>query len=222
MSHRLIAAGIVLLALLTACSSNAPAGATPTPKSSAVAATGTPVAETTPAVSPQVTAAGTTQAPPVTPGASTGSDLTSRFPATIDGQPLSSVSVGSLLDYQRLLGAPEAQIAAVTSTLAGVGIDAATVSIGLATANVDGSPVSFSALFVPGHDAATLIPIRQIFTSTNQGDVLSEETVGGKSVSVVRSEGGFASAWMYPNGDALWFLSTSSADDAAAVFSALP
>ncbi|MEO7117805.1 MAG: hypothetical protein ABIZ34_02405, partial [Candidatus Limnocylindrales bacterium] len=64
--------------------------------------------------------------------------------------------------------------------------------------------------------------IYQLFSPLDEGDTLAQETIGGKSVMVVRSQGGFASDWLYANGDTVWQLNTSSEDEAAAVFAALP
>lgn len=215
MIYRMIASGIATVALLAACSSGPPSS-TPVPATPAPSATATPAAVVT--LAPQPTVAVSAQ-PVATSGGVVGGDLAAKFPTQVDGQPVTDLIIRPLVDYLAL-GGPEL-IPAWTSALATIGIDVQTAVIGSATATVDGALVGINAFRVPGHDAATLIPLRELFSSVNEGDVVAEETVGGKSVMVVRSEGGYASHWMYANGDTLWVLSTSDADEAEAVFTAL-
>jgi hypothetical protein len=120
------------------------------------------------------------------------------------------------------LGTAPAEIEQTRQSLAGVGIDVNAVLYGTATANVDGSPVSFTAIRVPGQDASKIIPIYIALSASNQGDKVTQETSGGKSVSVVRSANGYASGWLYANGDILWAVDVSDEKKAAAVLSALP
>lgn len=211
MLYRMIGGGIATIALLAACSAG-PVGSTPVPGTPAPGATPTPAAVVTPA---QPTVAASAQPVP-TSGGVADAELAGRFPTQVDGQPVTDLNIRRLVDYLAL-GGPEL-IPVWTSALATIGIDVQTASFGSATATVDGALVGINAFRVPGHDAATLIPLR-VF---NEGGVLAQETVGGKSVTVVRSATGPDVHWMYANGDTLWVLSTSDADEAEAVFTALP
>lgn len=215
MLYRMIAIGIATVALLAACSS-APSGSTPVPGTPAPGATATSVAVVTPA---QPTVVAVTAQPVPTSGGVVDTELAGRFPTQVDGQPVTDLNIRRLVDYLAL-GGPEL-ISAWTSALATIGIDVQTAVFGSATATVDGSLVGINAFRVPGHDAATLIPLREL-SWVNDGDVLAQETVGGKSVTVGRSPNGYAGRWMYANGDTLWVLSTSDPDEAEAVFTALP
>lgn len=211
MLYRMIAGGIATVALLAACSS-APAGSTPVPGTPAPGATPTPAALVTPA---QPTVAVSAQPVP-TSGGVVDTELAGRFPTQVDGQPVTNLNIRRLVDYLAL-GGPEL-ITAWTSALATIGIDVQTAVFGSATATVDGELVGINAFRVPGHDAATLIPLRVV----NDGGVLTQETVGGKSVTVARSATGTVLRWMYANGDTLWLPFTSRANEAEAVFAALP
>jgi hypothetical protein len=214
MPLRRIAVGITLVAMLTACSS-APAGSTPPGGTSAPGASATPPAT----AAPSATAPGTSQTP--FPSFAGDSDLAAKFPTQVAGQPLTNLTTLKFVDFVRAFSTA-AQIDTTRQTFAALGIDLDTVVFGSATATVNGSPVGIQAFRVPGQDAGKLIQNYALLSSNNEGDTLKQETSGGKSVSVVRSADGFASTWMYANGDILWLVSTSDQTEAAAVFSALP
>lgn len=147
--------------------------------------------------------------------------LAAKFPKVVDGQPVTNVTTARFVDFLTALGSTQAEIDPIKTAMAAVGIDLNTVIMGSATATVSGSPIGIQAFRIPGKDANVLIQNYALFATTNAGDVLSKETVGGKNATVVRSSTGFASTWMYANGDTLWSLSTSDQKEAEAVFSAL-
>src|SRR5450759_2254122 len=162
------------------------------------------------------------------PGPSFAGDpeLAAKFPKQVDGQPVTNVNTAKFIEFLSAFGgadpSAQAQIDSTRQTLSAIGIDLNTIVFGYGTATVNGSSVGIQALRIPGQDANKLIQNYLLFSSSNQGDTLSKETIGGKNVTVVRSSTGFASAWLYATGDIAWEVSTSSQDEAAAVFAALP
>lgn len=216
MHLRRIAAGFTLVVMLAACSSAAPAGSTPPAVTPAPTASGTsPAVTTAPATAP-----GTSQQPG--PSFAGDPELEARFPSQVGGQPVTNVMTARLVDFLRALSTSQAEIDTMRRTFLTIGIDLDTVVMGSANATVSGSLVGILAFRVPGQDANTLIQNYLLFSSSNEGDTLSQETIGGKNVAVVRSAGGYASTWMYANGDTLWSVSTSDQKAAEAVFAALP
>jgi hypothetical protein len=229
MPLRRVAAGITLIVMLSACGSAASTGSTPAAVTAAPGAAGTPAATAVPAA----TAAPAVTAPPVAaPGTSQQAlpsfagdpELAARFPKEVAGQPVTNVRTASFIDFLHGFNTDQAKIDTFRQTLASMGMNLDTVTVGFATATVSGSPVAFQAIRVPGQDANKLIQnyAQLDLTAFNQGDTLSKETVGGKNVSVIRSSAGYASTWMYANGDILWQLNTSDQQAAEAVFTALP
>lgn len=214
MTSRMIAAGVAIVGLLAACSPAGPGASTPIASTPALGATAAAIVTLTPVAA--------TAQPAPTSGGVVGGELASRFPTQIDGNPVTDLRVKRLIDFQREFGLPEEEIAVWTSALASIGIDHQTVEVGNATATAAGEELTLSAMRVPGHDASTLIPLRELFSAVNSDDVLSTETVGGKNVTVVRSSGGYAGIWMYANGDTLWTIDTTEGEEAEAVFAALP
>jgi hypothetical protein len=211
MPNRMIAAGITLVLVLTACSSAAPAGSTP-----AAGASATPQAVTTPAAT-----AATSQGPFVLPSFAGDPDLAARFPKQVDGKPVGPVTTGKFIDFLRARQSTQAEIDTMSQAFAAVGIDLNSVVVGSANATVGGSTVGIFAFRLPGQDASKLIQNYLLLSSSNEGDKLSPETVGGKNVTVVRDSAGYASTWMYANGDILWTVNTSNQKEAEAVFAAL-
>ena len=217
MSLRRTTSGFALLLMLSACGTAAPAGST-TP-------TGTPASGASPSA-PAATASAVASPPASAPASQGGlvgdPDLAAKFPTQVAGKPVSSVTTAKLVDFMTALSVTPDEVEQTRQSLAAVGIDMNTVLDGSATANVDGSPVSFTAIRVPGQDASKIIPIYIALSASNQGDKVTQETNGGKSVSVVRSATGYASGWLYANGDILWAVDTSDQTKAGAVLSALP
>lgn len=213
MPNRMIAAGFTLVLVLTACSSAAPAGSTPPAGASA-----TPQAVTT----PPPTAPATSQGPFVMPSFAGDPDLAARFPKQVDGKPVGQVTTARFIDFLRAFSTAQAEIDRVSQGFAAAGIDMNAVIVGFATATAAGSSVNIFALRVPGQDAGKLIQSYTLISTSNAGDKLSAETVGGKSVSVFRDSSGTASDWLYANGDILWTVNTSNQKQAEAVFAAVP
>jgi len=166
------------------------------------------------------------------PGPSFAGDpeLAAKFPKQVDGQPVTNVTTARFSDFfsafdttPSAAASTKAELDSLRTIFAGIGLNLDAMVFGSATATVSGSSVGIVALRVPGQDANKLVQnYAMIPSALKSGDVLSKETVGGKSVTVVRDVGGTASAWMYANGDILWQVESSNQDEAAAVFTALP
>jgi hypothetical protein len=224
MPLRRIAAGITLVMMLAACSSAAPSGSTPPAVTPAPSASGTPVpdASATPpaATTPPATTPGTSQQPG--PSFAGDPELAARFPTQVDGQPVTNVTIALFVDFLRAFNTPQAEIDSMRQTFATIGIDLDTVVMGSANATVDGSSVGILAIRVPGQDANKVIQNYALLNPENTEDTVSQETIGGKNVAVVRSAGGQASTWAYATGDIMWSVNTSDQKEAEAVFAALP
>jgi hypothetical protein len=145
--------------------------------------------------------------------------LAAKFPKQVGGQPVTNVTTGKFIDFISALS--PAEIDTDRQKFATIGINLDTVVFGSASATVSGSTVQILALRVPGQDASKLIQDYALFSPLATGEALSQETSGGKNVSVVRDAGGTASFWMYASGDILWQVNTSDPTAAAAVFAAL-
>lgn len=166
------------------------------------------------------------------PGPSFAGDpeLVAKFPKQVDGQPVTNVTTARFIEFMSAFvtspsadASTKAEIDSLRMIFAGIGLNLDTMVFGSAVATVGGSSVGITALRVPGQDANKLVQNYSMIPSAlSSGDVLSKETVGGKSVTVVRGAGGTANTWMYANGDILWLVESSNQDEAAAVFTALP
>ena len=207
----------LLVVFAAACSSSSSTSGAATPGAPTPGA-GTPGAAASIGLSS--VAPGVSQ--PVVPSFAGDPELASKFPKTVSGNPVTGVTTARIIDFYNALGTADADVVKTRQALAAVGINLDTVIFGSATATIAGSPVSFQAIRVPGQDANKLVDAYKLITPLEEGETLSKETVGGKSATVVRSADGYASTWLYAKGDIVWSLDTSSAEEAAAVFAALP
>jgi len=200
-----LALATAVLALLTACGgAPAPAGSTPP----------------APVVTPPTVVV--TPPPGAFPTGIAGDpELAAQFPTEVDGKPVTDLLVIRFVDYARSFGMEAAKIEAIRGAFANVGVDLEWVVYAHANASVFDGFVGILALRIPGQDASVMTPVLVQINTQNEGDVLTQETVGGKSVSVMRSEGGYASNWYYAHGDVLWSINTASQNEAEAVFSSL-
>ena len=148
--------------------------------------------------------------------------LAAKFPTTVAGSPVTNVTTVKLVDAYRRFGTTAAQITTIGQALSTIGMDINTVVLGSAEATVNGSSVVISAYRIPGQDANKYIDNYAVFSPLTSGQVLSKETVGGKSVTVVRDSSGYASTWLYASGDIAWSVDSSDVAEATAVFAALP
>jgi hypothetical protein len=226
MHLRRIAAGITLVMMLAACSSAAPSGSTPPAVTPAPVASATPV----PDASATPPAATTPPATATAPGASQGPnpsfagdpELAARFPTQVDGQPVTNVTTARLVDFLRAFNTPEAEIDSDRQKLATIGIDLDTITMGSANATVSGLPVGILAYRLPGQDANKLIQNYGMLESPDPGDTMSQETIGGKNVTVIKRAGSTTTTWTYANGDVMWSVVHTDQKVAEVVFAALP
>jgi hypothetical protein len=166
------------------------------------------------------------------PGPSFAGDpeLAAKFPKQVDGQPVTNVTTARFSDFfsafdttPSAAASTKAQLDSLRTIFAGIGLNFDAMVFGSAQATVSGSSVQIVAVRVPGQDANKLVQnYAMIPSALSSGDTMSQATVGGKNVTVVKSATGTASNWMYANGDILWEVSTSNQAEAAAVFTALP
>jgi hypothetical protein len=219
-------AGLVVV-FASACGSSA---ATP-----GVGGTSGPAGATSgPAGTSSVTPGASSVAPgtSIQPGPSFAGDpeLAAKFPKQVDGQPVTNVTTARFSDFfsafdttPSAAASTKAQLDSLRTIFAGIGLNFDAMVFGSAQATVSGSSVEITAVRVPGQDANKLVQnYAMIPSALSSGDTMSQATVGGKNVTVVKSATGTASNWMYANGDILWEVSTSNQDEAAAVFTALP
>jgi hypothetical protein len=217
MTAQRIAIGLTLVLTLTACSSS-PASSTP---AATPIATATATAAALPTAAPPIaTTAGQTAGP-------TFADdpvLAAMFPTQVGGQPV-TVNTGLLIDFMKALGATEADIDPIRQVLTPIGITLDTVTFGVGTVTLNGSVVSWQALRLAGGEDPNLLvqyyQLLQLVPDTT-GDTVKQESVGGKTVSVVRAPDGSAVLWMYVHGDVFWSLGTSNETTAALILAALP
>ena len=219
--------------LLVSCGGNsattAPIGATSVPAGATPVAT-TPAPTTTAAVTPAVTTAdvatpipGTSLAPPsLTPDPV----LASKFPATIDGQPVTGVQTGLYSDIIRQFGGTDAEFQKAVAMFASIGIDFNRMSFGTASGTVDGEAVQLEALRTPDTDANKIVQnyammVGGLDASPPPPPTMSQSTISGKNVAVaVSSEGD--TAVLYATGDTLFLLQGTTDSQTAKILQALP
>jgi hypothetical protein len=233
-----LAAPLVGLALLVAACSG-PA-ATPTP------ATGSPTPGATTGPTATATAPGSTSTPLSTatagatnppagdacagyptmdpnnlalPSFAPDPQLEAHFPAMIDGQPVTDVTSGSLLEFICLTGSvglPQLQAVATYNL--------ANLTWGTANATVDGDDVTLVAIRLAGGSGNDLVnSFAQLAAALGGSADVSNVTsgsAGGKSVLVVTNSDGTTS-YGYVSGDTLITVDEITQDEADKIFSAI-
>ena len=150
-------------------------------------------------------------------------DLAAKFPKEVAGKPVTNVTTGRMVDFFAALQTSQDQIDKMRADMTAIGVNLDTLIVGFGQATVGTSMVQIEATRAPGVDANKILPAAaQLSVNDPATDKITTETVGGKSVSVVRDQGGYASSWLYAHDDIIWQVHTSSQDEAAAVFTALP
>ena len=150
-------------------------------------------------------------------------DLAAKFPKEVAGKPVTNVTTGRMVDFFAALQTSQDQIDKMRADMTAIGVNLDTLIVGFGQATVGTSTVQIEATRAPGVDANKLLPAAaQLSVNDPATDKVTTENVGGKSVSVVRDQGGYASSWLYAHDDIIWQVQTSSQDEAAAVFAALP
>ncbi len=157
-------------------------------------------------------------------------DLVAKFPATIDGQPVTNVQTFLFIDVLRFEGETDQQIQALTQVFSQFGMDVTTLSAGTADATVDGSDVRLSAFRAPGANAdeivanynelAAALDVALGQPAPSAAPTMTQTNLGGKNVTISTDADGTVT-YLYASGDTLWSLSDVTEDQVAKVFSAL-
>jgi len=152
-------------------------------------------------------------------------ELTAKFPTTIDGQPVRNAQSGYYLTFLCYLGNSE-QVTRFTQSIPGTNL--AQLSIGSAQATVGGESLTISAFRLPGGDANQIIQHFEEFAvaigadpSSMAGSTRTQATIGGKAAYVFTDPDGDVT-YVYPSGDTVWSVSGSTEEQAGTVFAALP
>ena len=214
MPIRRIVTSVALMVVVAGCGSSA----TSAPGAATAPATAGPTVATIATAPPSPASTGGL----VLPSFVGDPDLAAKFPKEVAGKPVTNVTTARMVDFFVAFQAPQAEIDKTRADLAAIGVNIDTLIIGLGQATVGTSMVQIQATRAPGMDASQLLPVVAKLSANNPTDKVTTETVGGKSASVVRDEGGYASTWLYAHDDIIWQVQTSSQDEANAVFAALP
>ena len=217
MPIRRIVTCVALIAVVAGCGSSATSapGAATSPAPASAAPTAAAIATSQPS------AAATDGL--VLPSFAGDPDLAAKFPKEVAGKPVTNVTTARMVDFFVAFQTPQAQIDKTRADMTAIGVNLDTLIVGFGQATVGTSTVQIQATRAPGVDANKILPAAaQLSVNDPDTDKITTETVGGKSVSVVRNAGGYASSWLYAKDDVIWELNTSSQDEAAAVFTALP
>jgi hypothetical protein len=215
MPFRRIVTCVALMAIVAGCGSSA----TSAPGAATSPASAAPTAAAIASSQPSAAATGGL----VLPSFAGDPDLAAKFPKEVAGKPVTNVTTARMVDFFTAFQTPQDQIDKTRADMTAIGVNLDSLIVGFGQATVGTSTVQIQATRAPGMDASKILPAAaQLSVNDPQTDKITTETVGGKSVSVVRDAGGYASSWLYAKDDIIWQLNTSSQDEAAAVFSALP
>jgi hypothetical protein len=152
--------------------------------------------------------------------------LEGRFPARIDGLPVTDITSGRLVETLCLLGG-EPSVNAVSSSVP-AGLNLSDIRVASAQGSADGSGVTLTAFRLPGHPGTDLIPALSGIAGPFTGDDssfsggFSPATVGGKSVSTWANPASGAISYVYSVDDTLFLVSGVSPSQANKIFAALP
>jgi len=152
--------------------------------------------------------------------------LEAEFPSEIDGQALTDVASGGWIETLCLIGGP-AWVDAASRNLP-AGLDLSTMSVGSASATVDGQPVTMLAFRLPGHRGDELLGVvaklsAAIFPGTAKfTSALTVITAGGKSVTRWTNPADGTDSYLYAGADTLWLADSIDQSQADEIFAALP
>jgi hypothetical protein len=214
MPIRRIVTCVALMAVVAGCGSSA----TSAPAAATGAASSAPTAATVATGQPSAAPTGAV----ALPSFAGDPDLAAKFPKEVAGKPVTNITTARFIDFMTAFQVPQAEVDKDRADFAAIGVNLDTLILGLGQATVGTSMVQIEATRAPGMDAVQLLPVAAKMSEESSTDKVTTETVGGKSASVVRDEGGYASLWLYARDDIIWQVHTSSKDVADAVFTALP
>jgi hypothetical protein len=214
MPIRRIVAGLAVMALVAGCGSSA----TSAPGAAATPATAAPTDAMIATAPPSEAATDGL----VLPSFAGDPDLAAKFPKEVAGKPVTNITTARFVDFMTAFQVAQAEVDKDRADFAAIGVNLDTLILGLGQATVGTSMVQIEATRAPGMDAVQLLPVAAKMSEESPTDKVTTETVGGKSASVVRDEGGYAILWLYARDDIIWQVHTSSQEVADAVFAALP
>ena len=214
---------LVTMLVLAACGSST--ATSPAGPGATVAAQSTPTAAP---VAAGAECAGLPTYSPTGSSASVGyaSDKTleAKFPTQIDGQPVTGVTSGRMVEMLCYFGG-QIGIDALRTSMP-VALNLMNLSVGSASATVDGLSVSLSAFRNPGADAGQLLQDLASLAATSESGApkftlaeLKDATVGGKAVKTWTDETGKTS-YIYVTGDTMILADSVTASQAAKIFTA--
>jgi hypothetical protein len=150
--------------------------------------------------------------------------LAARFPATLENSEVGTVSTSRFIDLMSaILGAPTGQ--QISAVLSGAGLDANSVTYGTQNITMNEKDViQLEAIHTPGADASRIIAIwPQLVLATDptaSPPIISESTVGGKSVTVVGDPTSHPT-YLFATGDVAWRVQGGNDAELTTLFNAL-
>jgi hypothetical protein len=205
-----LAAGLV--AIVAACGGG----------TAATQAPGVPGATTGPVVNPPAgnLCAGMPTFNPQAPFPSFPADeaLKAKFPAEIDGNPVTDVNSSYFIQFLCVFGDADA----IGRFSQAFGNNATALSIGTGDVEIDGDSVTISAFRLAGGDANQMLQHLPELAQAIGADpaqfantTTSQTNIGGKTITVLTDEDGDVT-YLYPSGDTIWSIDGDTSPDASA------
>jgi hypothetical protein len=152
-------------------------------------------------------------------------ELNAKFPAQIDGNPVTGVQSSYYLTGLCYFGNTDT-IARFAQSFPGTNMSA--MSTGSARATVGEDDISIQALRVPGGNAAQMVANVEAFLiaigvppENTTGLTKTSANLGGRNVTVITDEDG-DTTYVYPSGDTIFSVSDCTQEQAGTIFAALP
>jgi hypothetical protein len=185
----------------------------------------TPAAVTPAAVTPVAgtPVAGTPAAPPsFTPDFT----LAAKFPAAIDGQPVTNVQTALYIDFLRQFGSTADEVQKAIDVFSAMGLDFTRMSFGSGSATVDGTSVGLIALRTPDADANKIVQNYALIAgaldaSPPPAPTMTQLSIGGKNVTRAVDSAGKATV-LYVTGDTLFLIQDTTDSQTTKILQALP
>jgi hypothetical protein len=154
--------------------------------------------------------------------------LAAKFPATIDGQPVTNLQTFHFVEYLKATGVRSTLITQFATAASQAGINPNSVNLGQANVTAGGKPYLLQALRAGGVDGSKFMQplevvarLRNVGANATPRDVaVVPGTVGGKSVQIARSPD--LTQYYYPTGDTEFILNNVDETAAGTILAALP